>query len=257
MTTLLALKLVLVPVFILAISLAGQRWGPGIAGWLSGMPVVAGPILFFMSVELGAAFAAEAAVATISAVCAATLFSLAYTWGAQRHRWPLSYAGAAAAYVTSIAALYFLAPGFWLAIVASLTFITLAPSVFPRVKGGTAPPAMQKAELLARMAAGVILVLLVTHFANQMGPRWSGLLAMFPVMGSVLAVFTHRHAGAAFTTKLMVGSMAGFYAFIAFCAALAVTLNAWGTAGSFSFAIACTLSVQGVTRVAMRRTVSG
>ncbi len=40
----LALKLTLVPLFLLVVSMWGKWWGPSIAGWLAGLPVVAGPI---------------------------------------------------------------------------------------------------------------------------------------------------------------------------------------------------------------------
>jgi chromate transport protein ChrA len=49
----LILKLLLIPGFLLLISLAGKRWGPSVAGWLSGLPVVVGPILFFLAIEQG------------------------------------------------------------------------------------------------------------------------------------------------------------------------------------------------------------
>ena len=59
----LALKLVVVPTFLALVSLAARRWGPGFAGWLAGLPVVAGPILVFIALERGAAFASDAACA--------------------------------------------------------------------------------------------------------------------------------------------------------------------------------------------------
>ena len=70
MNAVLLLKLFLVPLLIALVTLAGRRWGPGVAGWLSAFPVVAGPILFFIAVEQGADFAANAAVGTLSAVLA-------------------------------------------------------------------------------------------------------------------------------------------------------------------------------------------
>jgi hypothetical protein len=42
MSTLFAFKLTLVPFFILALSLAGRRWGTAVSGWLVALPVVAG-----------------------------------------------------------------------------------------------------------------------------------------------------------------------------------------------------------------------
>jgi hypothetical protein len=250
---LLALKLAIVPFFILAISLAGQRWGPSIAGWLSGLPVIAGPILFFMAHEQGAPFAAEAAVATMSAVCGSVCFSLGYSWTAQRHSWPLSFLAAFVVYFATVFALGMLAPGFWFSALLSLGLITIAPRLFPRVGSHQSPPPMGKSELVVRMVAGATMVMLATYFASSLGPRWSGLLAMFPILGSVLAVFSHRHAGAAFTTQLLRGMPAGFYAFIAFCAVLALTLKDWGIGPSFSLAVVCALTVQGLARLILLR----
>ena len=150
----LALKLAIVPIFILGISLAGQRWGPAIAGWLSGLPVVAGPILFFMAREQGDAFAAVAATATASAVCGSIVFSAAYSWTATKHRWPLCLLAAAAAYFLMIAFLAWLAPGVAVAALMSLGLVLVAPRLFPQVKATGTPGPMPKTELVVRMVAG-------------------------------------------------------------------------------------------------------
>ncbi len=57
MSALLLLKLLLVPALIWAITLAAHRWGPAVGGWLSGFPVVSGPILLFLVLERGPDFA--------------------------------------------------------------------------------------------------------------------------------------------------------------------------------------------------------
>lgn len=251
----LILKLAIVPAFILGISLAGQRWGPAIAGWLSGLPVVAGPILFFMAREQGAAFAAEAAVATASAVCGSIVFSAAYSWTSIRHRWPVSLLAAAAAYFVAIALLAWLAPGVVVAALMSLALVIVAPRLFPAITSSTSPGPMPKTELFVRMVAGATLVFMATWSASSLGPRLSGLVAMFPVLGTVLAVFSHRHAGAAFTTQLLRGMAAGFYAFITFCVVLAVALVPWGIAAAFASAVTAALLVQvGAKQILLRPT---
>ena len=45
---LLILKLLVAPGLVAGVTLAVRRWGPAIGGWLSGMPVVAGPVLVFI-----------------------------------------------------------------------------------------------------------------------------------------------------------------------------------------------------------------
>jgi hypothetical protein len=96
-------------------------------------------------------------------------------------------------------------------------------------------------------------VFLATWFATSLGPRLSGLIAMFPVLGTVLAVFSHRHAGAAFTTQLLRGMAAGFYAFISFCVVLALTLVPWGISAAFSTAVIVAVAVQAGAKMLLLR----
>jgi hypothetical protein len=48
---LLVLKLVLVPGLVAGVTLGARRWGPAIGGWLTALPLVAGPTLFFLAIE--------------------------------------------------------------------------------------------------------------------------------------------------------------------------------------------------------------
>jgi hypothetical protein len=55
--SLLAVKLVVTPVMVLAASLAARRWGDAVGGWLVGLPLISGPISVFLAIEQGPAFA--------------------------------------------------------------------------------------------------------------------------------------------------------------------------------------------------------
>lgn len=74
----LILKLLLAPSLIALVTLAGRRWGPGVAGWLSAFPIVSGPILLAIALGQGGDFAAVAAANTLLAVLAILAFSVAY-----------------------------------------------------------------------------------------------------------------------------------------------------------------------------------
>ena len=58
------------PALIGAVTVIGQRTGPRVAGVLTAVPVVAGPIALFVAIEQGAAFEARSAVATLAALLA-------------------------------------------------------------------------------------------------------------------------------------------------------------------------------------------
>lgn len=76
----LTIKLVLVPTFIALIAVSGRLWGSAVAGLLSGLPVIAGPILWLIYLENGLEFAQQAAIATVGGIVALSFFCFAYSW---------------------------------------------------------------------------------------------------------------------------------------------------------------------------------
>jgi hypothetical protein len=254
MSAVLLLKLLLVPALIALVTLAGRRWGPAVAGWLSAFPIVAGPILWFMAIEQGAAFAARAAVGTLSAVLALLAFGLGYAWAATRCPWPLSLLLAYAGYAAAVVALGLWKPGTLpvagLVVVAGLW---LAPRLYPVLPASAKAQSKPPNDMLLRMGLGALLVLLVTHFAANLGPDLSGVFAMFPVMGTVLVLFTHRSAGAAATIQLLRGMVLGFYAFGTFCVVLAWALSATGVGPAFIWALAAAAVIQFLSRLWLMR----
>lgn len=70
-----AAKILLSPLCVVAVSLAGRRWGMGVAGVLGGLPVVAGPILLVETLLHGPAFGAGAGAGTLPALAALTAFA--------------------------------------------------------------------------------------------------------------------------------------------------------------------------------------
>ena len=253
MSTVLLLKLLLVPALIALVTLAGRRWGPAVAGWLSAFPVVAGPILFFIALEQGATFAAEAAVGTLSAVLAAQAFGISYAWAATRYTWPASLAMAYAGYAAAVFVLSLWDATLLVAVIVVPAALWFAPRFYPVPKKTDALASKPANDILLRMIAGALLVLLVTHFAANLGPELSGVFAMFPVMGTVLVLFTHRNAGSGSVIQLLRGMVYGFYAFSMFCAVLAWSLTVAGVGMAFLWALAAAGVVQVLSKLLLSR----
>jgi hypothetical protein len=108
-------------------------------------------------------------------------------------------------------------------------------------------------DLPARAGAALALVVALTAASGALGPHLSGLLAPFPIVTSVLAVFTHAHGGTDQVRVLLRNFLVGFYGFAAFCFTLAVTLDSMGVAAAFSIALLVALAVQAVTFSIRRR----
>jgi hypothetical protein len=245
---LLLLKLLLVPTFLLLVSLAGKRYGPAVAGWLAGLPVVTGPILFFIAVERGVGFAAGAATLSLSAVFASVAFSLAYAHAGLRMRWFTALGVGLLGWVLAAVGLATLPMSAYVALGISLLTLFTAPRLFPGVQVVPSGRALTAVELACRMGAGALLTLAVTQAAAPLGPAWSGLLAVFPILGIVLAVFSHRSQGPEFAAALLRAMATGLYSFVAFCFVLSVALPHVGVALAFTVATLSSLAVQVATR---------
>jgi uncharacterized membrane protein (GlpM family) len=239
------LKLLIVPFFLAGVSMAACRWGPQVGGLLAGFPVVTGPILCFLLLEQGPQFAATAAQGSLLAVIACVAFGIAYSHGSLRLGWPFSVALGLSSWVATALVLSRLPPGLPLA--AGLTFIALAAGPFLLPLGSDpAQPAqlLPRAELTARMVAGAALVIALTAAAETVGTRWAGLMAMFPVLGAVLGVFSHRRSGAMYVSRLFRGMFRGFYSFATFCISLSLLLKRLPATGAFTASVTLAMLVQ-------------
>lgn len=238
-------KLLLAPACVVAVSLAGRRWGIGVAGILGGLPVVAGPILVVLTLVHGPEFGAEAAAGTLLGLAALTLFVVVYGWASARTGPTLCLLSGWAAFLLGVALLRLFDPP----PAASLVFVAacfaaglaLLPAPPPAPAPSAAPPWW---DLPARALAALALVVALTAASGALGPSLSGLLAPFPIVTSVLAVFTHAHAGVAHLRVLLRSFLVGFYGFAAFCFVLASGLDSLGGPAAFSAALAAALAVQ-------------
>lgn len=249
----LALKLTLVPLFLLLVSLSGRWWGPTVAGCLAALPAIAGPILYLMTVEHGRDFGAQAALLALAAIFASEAFNFAYAWLCRKHRWPLALGGAMLAWLVAAWALTQLPAqpisraAVWALLAATLGALT-SQLFMPRAELPGTVAALGRFELGLRMLAGALLTLAVTALAGWAGPSWSGLLAVFPLLSIVLCVSSQRLHGAGFVIALLRGMVNGRPAFAAFCLWLALRLPANDTQPSFAEAALLAVLVQGAVR---------
>jgi len=250
---LLSIKLTLVPAIIYAVTLAGRRWGARVAGRLSSFPVVAGPILLFVAIEQGAGFAAAAGAGTVAAVAAFAAYGLTYSWLATRFAWPVSLAGAYLAYGLVAWVVTWSDGSVWAHLAFDVAVLVVCIRAMPRDLPAQPPPRAMRLDLPLRMVCGVALVLLITWLAESLGPRAAGVLALFPVLGTVLTVFSHRTAGPAFVVVLLRGMLWGNFAMMSFCATLALLLPCVPLAVAFSAAIAAAFLANVVTGQVQRR----
>lgn len=245
---LLATKLLLAPLCVVGVSLAGRRWGVAMAGLLGGLPVVAGPILLILTLEHGRSFGADASAGTLLGLFALTMFVVSYGNVAASASPALTVIVGWAAFLVGVALLSLIHPTPLVALIlvgagfaAGLQLIA-APQ--EPLATGLTPPWW---DLPGRALSALVLVLTLTAVSGALGPHKSGLLAPFPIVTSVLAVFTHAHGGTDQVRVLLRNFLVGFYGFATFCFTLAIALDSLGTAAAFAIALLAALAVQATT----------
>lgn len=249
----LLLKIVLAPVLIALVSLAGRKWGPGIAGWLLGLPLSSGPILFFLVLEQGTQFASHAALGSLLGIIAWAGSVVVYAYCCLSMSWRWSTLLAWIAYFIAAALLLLVKLNlFWafLLVCAALVFMLW---VFPKTSKASSLPVYGRYDLILRMATACVMVLTLTGLARILGPTRSGILSAFPAYTTILAVFSHLH-GAAAAVKTLKGILMGLYTAATFFVILSSALVHLSVAVAFALAATGALLVQATSLLHVRRT---
>lgn len=246
-------KLILGPLLIGVVSLAGRRWGAPVSGWLAGLPLTSGPVALFLALDQGPVFATASAQAIMLGIIPVGVFCLTYSWLARRWPWPPTLLGGWGVVVTATAVLnqwpVSLGPAFAAAVLMLGAVLRLLPPP------GAAPPVTipPRWEIPLRMAVAVGFVLGLTGLAQALGPRLSGLLAPLPIFATILAVFNHHFQGAGGAGRVLRGVVLGSFSFPGFFLVVAALLPVAGIPVAFLAASLVALAIQGLALPILQR----
>jgi hypothetical protein len=248
----LLLKLIVTPALIAGATLAGRRWGDRLSGWLVGLPLTSGPVLFFLAIDQGSAFATRAALGVLLGTISQAAFALAYAWAAVQSGWAVAAAAGCAAFALATIGFQRISlpalPAFAL-VTASLILATI---FMPRSRPTDDRAAPSRWDLPVRIVVATGLVLLLTGIAPALGAHLTGLLSPFPVYAGVLAIFAQRQGGGDAANNVLKGLLLGLLSFGAFFLLLAVGLSRFGIGLTFLLATLTALAIQGLTLRAVR-----
>jgi hypothetical protein len=252
--TVLALKLLLAPSFVVATSILSRRFGVGVGGVVAGLPAIAGPILLVLALGRGRAFAADAATGTLLGIVALVAFVLAYVAVSRRLAWPWALLVGWASFLGAILVLRPVHVGSLAALSLACAACGATLLVLPRPHSGADSSRPRPDwDLPLRGVCAVIPVVAVTGTARLLGPHLTGLLAAFPIITPVLAAFTHAQQGARDAARLLYAMTAGFFAYALFCFTVSVTARELTVAASFGLATFVALVAQGAAIALTRR----
>lgn len=211
------------------VTLAGRKWGSLISGIIASIPWVGGPIILFISIEQGKTFAVQSIPGTMVGIMAWMAFCMSYVVIGKRKASPLASALAGyIGYFTLSIVLNFLMPVLSIDLLYGIALISTICSLLflPKVDHTKKEEIIKRFryDLPMRMISATLIVVLITYFAQNLGPIWSGILTPIPVITAVLGVFTHYSQGLYGAREIYRGIMIGMIGFMTFMFLLAKLL---------------------------------
>lgn len=250
----LALKLILAPLIIGSASLAGRKWGPAVSGWIVGMPLTSGPVVFFVALSQGILFAESSALGVLSGGISLVLYALTYAWLATRFKWYVSIAGSIL--VFSLSTLFLQTVSISLFVIAPVVALAIVTGLKLMPKGDVEPGKSEQSrwDIPVRILIGTSFILLLTGIAPFIGSRMTGLLTTIPLYVTILSIFAHRDHGPAAAAHVLRGLLYGMFAFTGFFLVLSLLIERTSLGISFGLAAFTALAVQGMSLLVLRRT---
>ena len=252
---LLLLKLVLTPALIALASLAGRRWGHAVSGWIVALPLTTGPIVFFLALSHGAAFATDTATGILAGGFSLAAFVIVYGRLASRWAWLPTLAAASAAFLLLTAILRSIQLPIlplWISVLGGfyIAFRSLPRDHDPGVHFGEIPGWW---DIPFRMAVATGFVVLITSLASRVGPHLAGLLSPFPFFTATMAAFAQHQYGGLAAVSVLRGLILGLFSFASFMFALALLLVPAGVPAAFAAAILVVFVLQAASLRLLRR----
>ena len=242
------LKLIVTPALIGLASLAGRKWGHAISGWIVALPLTTGPIVFFLALSHGPAFAADTAAGILTGCFSLVAFTMLYARLALRWRWLPTLGVSSLAFFVMTALLRNmqlpLLP-LWIGVLAAL-LVALRTLPQPKVPLAASHELPGFWDIPLRMAIATGFVLVITSLAPAVGPHMAGLLVPFPLFTATLAVFAQKQSGGAAVVSVLRGLLVGLFSYASFMFTLALLLAPAGIMAAFALALLVVFAIQGL-----------
>jgi hypothetical protein len=234
----LALRMAITAAFVVTASVITEKSGPVLGALVATLPISAGPSYVFLALDHDAAFIAEGALASLPINAATIFLGLTYVVLAQRHRALLS-AGAAIVVWIGLASVIRLFQWSLIAglIVNAITFAICIP-LLARYRHVRMPPITRRwYDIPLRASLVATLVATVVTLSGVVGPKISGMLALFPVVFTSMMLILHPRIGGPPTAAVLANSAWGLMGLGLAIAVLHVAALQFGSAIGLSLAL--------------------
>ena len=235
----LLLRMAITAAFVVTASIITERSGPVIGALVATLPISAGPSYVFLALDHDAAFIAQGALASLPVNAATIVLGLVYAVLAQRHSLVVSCGAAVAVWIVLASIIrqfdWTLAGGLAVNAVAFAICIPLLAG-YRHVKMPLVTRRWYDVPLRASLVA--TLVAIVVSTSGWVGPRVSGIIALYPIVFTSMMVILHPRIGGPPTAAVLANSAWGLLGFGMAIAVLHVAVVGFGSVIGLSLALA-------------------
>jgi len=238
----LVVRMAVTAAFLLAATVTAERAGPLIGGLVATLPISAGPVYIFLSLDHDAAFVAQSALGSLVTNALNILFALFYILLAQKRSLTVSLGGAMAGWVAMAYAAGLVTWTLPTAILLNVAALAVSLWLSAPMRHVRAPIVHARwYDLVMRAVMVAVLVGTVVTLSFRIGATASGNLAVFPIVLTSLMLILHRRIGGKPTAAVMANAVIGLAAFGACVTALHLTAVPLGVALALPLALAVSI----------------
>jgi len=224
-------------------SVITEKSGPVIGALIATLPISAGPSYVFLALDHDAAFIAEGALASLPINAATIFLGLTYVVLAQRRSAIVSCLSAVAVWITLASIIrsvpWTLTGGL---IVNAIAYAICVP-LLARYRHARMPPVTRRwYDIPLRASLVATLVATVVTLSGWVGPKVSGIIALFPAVFTSMMLILHPRIGGPSTAAVFANSAWGLIGLGLAIAVLHVTALHFGSVIGLSLALATCVS---------------
>ena len=235
----LLLRMAIAAAFVVSASVITERSGPVIGALVATLPVSAGPSYVFLAIDHDAAFIAQGALSSLPVNAATIFMALTYVVLAQRHSLLVSCGSAFAVWIAIASVIRMFDWSLTAGLAVNLIAFGICIPLLAGYRHVKMPLVTRRwYDIPMRAALVATLVAIVVSTSSWVGPRISGIIALYPVVFSSMMVILHPRIGGPPTAAVLANSAWGLLGFGMAIAVVHVGATSFGSAIGLSLALA-------------------
>ena len=206
----LALRMAVTAAFVVSASVITEHSGPVIGALVATLPISAGPSYVFLALDHDAAFIAEGALGSLPINAVTMVLGLTYVVLAQRRSAIVSCLGAVAVWLalaSIVRAIHWSLAG---GLMANAIVFAICVPLLERFRNVRMPLVTRRwYDIPLRATLVATLVATVVTLSSWVGPKVSGMIALFPVVFTSMMLILHPRIGGPPTAAVLANSAWG------------------------------------------------